>query len=365
MLRAEKTGAERWWVLYGFTCAAGLYTDVLFAFTLFGHLVYLVAMKRTGPLRNASIAFVAAIALYIPWLVTIWTAARAVSFTNEWSSELWPVQMLFEKWLFNVGSVFFDLEYSTVWLGVVLIPILGAAALAALHLAKHGSSAQKWFIASLGLPLIVVFTSGDAVFHAHRSAVTRYGVLLYIALVICMAGFLAEQRIERGRLLRRLAAASILIAALACDVVSARHDIWWSNHQDSEMIPIAQRIDELPAPVVLSPASPHIVYMLSFLLKPDVRLGLANSANRPLHLRGETFVVATPDDERAFAAATHGGRLEAVYRGAYDTTWQLFHRPLKPADAAATGMEGAKFSLWRLRPRNTIDRTSSRRTLDS
>lgn len=358
MLRAESAGRVRWWVLYGLTCTVGLYTDMLFAFTLLGHVVYLVGAHRRFSLSGIAAAIAAAI-LYLPWLIAVSAASGTVSFTNEWSTGVWPFGMLLEKWMFNAGTVFFDLEYAQPWLSVFLVPIVSVAILALVHIARRAKAPEKWFVGALGLPLIVLFAGGDIVLHAHRSAVTRYGVLLYITLLLCTAAFFTDRWRNSHRAWRAIAAC-ILLAAFASDLTSARHAIWWNNHQDAEVISIAQRINADERPLVVSPSDPHLLYMLSFLLRNDVRLRLVDPREKPQAFQRNTFVLATRDDARDFAARRPHMRLVLVYSGTYDAAWQTFHRPLKPADAAATGMNGAKLSLWRIEAAG-LDRAANRR----
>ncbi len=46
-------------------------------------------------------------------------------------------------------------------------------------------------------PVVMLFLP-DLILHQHRSSVTRYGIALWIALIVCVAGFLAA-RTRNGR----------------------------------------------------------------------------------------------------------------------------------------------------------------------
>jgi len=345
LLRAARSSKTSAWILYAFSAAGGLYTSLLFALALCGHLIFVVAVGR-GRKRWAGLAAVAgALALYVPWIRTIVSDSQLVMATNGWSGDTWPVTMLAEKWLFNASVPFFDLEYRWVWAAAIAVPVLLLTLYAVYFTAKNGTAAQRWFIGGMLLPSMVTVGLGDLLLHTHRSAITRYGVIFYLGLLLCMTALLGYKTANARRTAWRVLALSVVTAGLGCCIVSSQSPIWWDNHEDDSIAPVAARVNAAAPAVVIAPAPAELIYTLSFRLKDNVRIMLRAASRKPFSAVSPrpTFIVTTGWLFHVYMMQRHGIVAQPLYVASYGPVWEAFHRPLARSDLEAPGV---KLSMW-------------------
>jgi len=350
LLRAQKVSSAPLWVLYAASVAAGLYANVLFALVLCGHVAYLTGTAKRHELRLGLAAVVAAVILYLPWIFTLCSRAHIVMTANDWSGSPWPIDMLLGKWLFNTGTAFFDLEYRWLWGMVVLFPILLVLAYAVYFTAMNATSRQKWFIAGMVIPSAVTFGLSDLLWHAHRSAVTRYGVFFYLGLLLCMTLLLGYQTATSRRKVWQAVTLSIVAAGLACCIVSSQSPVWWDNHEDDSIAPVAARINAASSPVIVAPAPWGLIYALSFRLEDNVEVMLRYASSKPLSLApsGQFFIVTTGNQFEIYMKQQRGISTRPLYLASYEPVWEAFHRPLSRPDSRAAGASDVKLSMWRV-----------------
>lgn len=275
VLRAIRTDDLRWWIAYGVCCIAAMYTDVLFATVLLSHCVY-VGLRIRGRARVRFAACVAAAAIaFAPWALEIFKHKRAIDLSNAWTAGPWPLSMLLEKWAFNAGTAFFDLEYARAAFAIVLVPIAALVAAALWWNAAILRPAARTMILALLIVPVVTLMLPDLALHSHRSSVTRYEMALWIALTTALAGFLAS------RVRRRTAGGLWLIATTALVVmmgvssaVAASTHVWWDNREDAPNPAIAQVLGAQPSTILVVPGRWARVLALSFYVAPSVRMEL-------------------------------------------------------------------------------------------
>jgi uncharacterized membrane protein len=347
-LRAARTNERGRWIAYAACAAAGLYTDVLFATVLASHAAY--ALWRLRGTRFAAFAASAALALlaFAPWAVVIWQGRATVDRANLWTASAWPFSALAAKWAFGAGSAFFDLEYQHGAYDLVLAPILILVACAVVwNVARAPARIRQLTVALLAAPVGLLFLP-DLILHAHRSSVTRYGIALWTALLVCTAGFLAHRlRASRSRPLWAAVTFALLAAAGVSSAVDVRTPVGWDNRQDAATPQIAGVVNAARDPLVVVPERWTRALDLAFYLKPDVRLLLLPSSSNvePEPRGGITFVLEPDSEAQAFQARSGADRLQRVVAAA-------------PPNAQVTRLRGAgadpdALSLWRLSPPST------------
>ncbi len=340
-LRASRGNANGWWVAYALCSICALYTDVLFITVLVSHAAYAAICMRGKRLAGFAIALAATLVSFAPWAVQIALHRRTIELSNAWTAGPWPLHMLVEKWAFNAGTTFFDLEYAHAKLAAVLAAIFIFTACAVYWNVARAPRAERIMTAALiAAPLLMLFLP-DLVLHQHRSSVTRYGMSLWIALIVCVAGFMAAQlsSMRRRALLWGGAATAVLLASLISSIVDVRSPVWWDNRSDAQNLTIAHILNEQPSTLVVVPGNWARVFDLAFYLHPDVGVQMlpSHAAARPAPGFARAFLLARPTDESAFARSS--GPLQIVYKSQEENAQVRSFR----------GTPGGKeyLSLWR------------------
>jgi len=308
LLRASRTAVKRWWVAYGIFAVLGLYADAMFGVTLLAHAVYAALLLRGSRLRNFIVGVGAALALFLPWLLTMASHADTILWTNRWSAAPWPLAALAKAWMFNAGTAFFDLEYANhrAWIVVLLLAVLTACAIL-WNLTRTAKRSRTLTAALLLLPVLTLL-GPDLLFHAHRSSITRYGMPLWVMLLVCVAGFLAS-RIRLGQSVVRawwtcVAAVLVMLCAVS-SLVDAKSTFGWDNDSTGWIKPVAQQVNASENSLLVIPAYYADVLDFAFYLKPQVRVLVISTLPNPAALRGYRTVyllglpASAPQYERA------------------------------------------------------------------
>lgn len=304
-LRAGRSESRAWWIAYGCCTALALYTDVLAAVTLVAHAAYAALALRGRPLYRFIIAACAAVAAFLPWAAQIYVHRTAIAAENGWTATAWPIAKLLEKWAFNAGTTLWDLEYLHLSLAVVLLPLAVLAAFAIYWNVREAPRRARIFAAaSLAVPAVMLFLP-DVLLHEHRSSVTRYGMPLWIALLVCVAGYLAS-RIRSSRAATQrgswaVVAGIVLALATVSSFVDTRSTVWWDNRQDGTFPMMAAQIDSTPDALVVVPREWARALDLAFYLNPDQRIEIPRAV-APLRIdrgSGAVYVLANERDARS------------------------------------------------------------------
>ncbi len=326
VLRAFERPTWGRWLAYALCAAAGLYTNVEFAFVLGfeGLAVAAFALREPSEPRRARLtglagaAGVAALA-YAPWLRTISGVAGRGAGDVSWAATAYTVRSSLVKWAFNVGASFFDAEFARVALGVVLLPVAALVAYALYRLVKGPGDGfvralALALVASTALPLTLI----DAVRHAHYALVTRYAMSSWTGLEFAVALALAWQLASADVRARRFAvwAFAFAVALGASAVVLDRPYVeWWDDNEHLSERAVADAVAANPGiPIVAGADTSAYVLVLSRYLAPDRALVLVRGA--PLDLpAGPAAYLFLPSERLrrdALAAAGSGASLKNV-----------------------------------------------------
>ncbi len=304
-LRASRTGGPAWWIAYAVCAGLSLYTAVLSVVTIAVHAAYAAVLLRGKRLGGFIAAGSAAILVFLPWAAQIYVHRSAIVAENAWTASPWPLTKLLEKWAFNAGTSLWDLEYLRLWLAVILIPI-GLLVAFALVWSLSGAPrrARIFAAASLAVPAVTLLLP-DVVLHQHRSSVTRYEIPLWIALLTCLAGFLAcrirTSRFPEKRASWAVAAAIVLGLAAVSSFVDTRSSVWWDNRQDGALPAMAEQINTVPHALIVVPRQWPRALDLAFYLDADARIEIPRTA-APLRVpRGydAVYLIANSADSRS------------------------------------------------------------------
>lgn len=345
LLRAAKLRSRNLWMLYAAVCVAGLYTDVLFVLVLLGHAAYAFLALRGSSRRSSIVALTVAAAAFVPWAILINRGHSGIESVNAWTATSWPLRMIVEKWIFNVGTTFFDLEYAHAAYAVVLVPILLIAGYALYRLFRYGTLEQRTAIAALIVPSILFIALPDLALHHHRSTVTRYGMPIYLALIVAVAAMLANRVLARS--LGAAAAAFILVCcAFSSSLVDVNSAVWWDNHGDADNLKMAAIVNSAPGALVVVHKNVDRMVSFGLHLHNDIHVQPFPQATAAAPAGGyeNTFLFGRNGDAAAYRHLLGGNRVVPLFVARESNTQiQSFRRSSGHADA------GDSLSLWLLK----------------
>jgi uncharacterized membrane protein len=312
LLRAARADRTSWWIAYGVCLVAGMYTDTLFFTVLISHAIFAAIRLRGRRLGCFSVSLAVAIAAFAPWAAQIALHRRAIELSNAGTQSAWPLRMLVEKWIFNAGTTFFDVEFARASLAIVLIYVFGLVVLALYWNARAAARIRVMALSLVAVPAALFLP--DLLLHQHRSTVTRYGMALWVALLVCVAGFLAA-RLRKGWDRRAWLVLSALLLAIGVtsSVVDVRSSVWWDNRGDAQNIALSALLNRPPPPLVVIPGNWARVLAMTVYLNPDVTFQMVglHSVVRPRPGYPRALLLARTQEAAAFKR--HGIALAAMF----------------------------------------------------
>ena len=281
-VRASRTGGRFTWLAYAASLAIGMYTHAFFALVIAAHAVttlYLTITRQTVNWRAFLLSVLAAGFAYAPWVQTIIHNRQTVEATNTWFAAAVPAPVYLYKWLFNVGSVFFDAEFANMLFSIALLPLAVLVAWSLYVLSRTDDRRLGAFVLALfsatAIPLLVL----DILLHQSRATAGRYLVPAYVAINLAVAYWLAL-RLSDGRARARVASALtclLLFMGIVSWGVSARATSWYTASSDAPVLPIAREITKRPDALILTNDS-DLALQLSNYLRPTDRFIITSSA---------------------------------------------------------------------------------------
>ncbi len=277
--------------------------------------LYLALRVSTAPPRRrieAAAALALGVIAFAPWLAVMVAGSRTAAADTGWTAGRLSAPLYAGKWLFNAGSVFFDLDYLTLALVPVVLVLLAAALWSAWAFARTVPARQWVFVALLGGVSALALLGPDLVLHQSRAGQSGYLTPLWLAFELAVAGGLTPALLGAGRrrAFARAATVSILAAGIVSCAVGAYARTWWiaSNEKTLPAIAAALR-NESRATIVyvvdddtLLEILPLARADLGFALHPAIDASALRSAARP-------FVIAKPF---AVAGSPVAARLRSI-----------------------------------------------------
>jgi len=360
LLRALAAPSALRWAGYALSLAVGLYTDVVFVYTLAAHAIFVVLAYRRE-LRRELIPFAlavgAALVAFMPWIAALVLGRAAITNNNYLGMPL-ALKLFALKWIFNAGAVFFDLDYEWHAAAVLLVPIFGVTVAGAFLLVRQSADRRAWlFVAVLGATTAMAFLLPDVLRHESRSTASRYLIPTWLACE-CAAAYAivcwtrSPRRRVRGA--GALALGGFVVVGLASASVAAQREYWWGDAGIAPIGPITRAIGAARPPVTVVFVSDQGAWdfgpvLLAASVDPSVRLAYLRadeSLTKP-RMPGSVFVL-DPTAASLARFKRSGWRAQPAYRYIVDDAAVAALRREaagnRAADAAAVTA-----SLWRLR----------------
>jgi uncharacterized membrane protein len=259
LLRAVRTQRIVWWAAYALCAVAGLYADALFAFVIVAHALAAPfvdrAKMRTSLLRLGAALAVALLA-YAPWIAALRAGyGHGMITNNAYLAAGLPLKLFALKWIFNIGTLFYDADYvapKTVVLALPGFAALVACAIACARRIKDRSS--LYVVAALAIVPLLALVAPDILHHQQRSTASRYSVPLWVAAYATLGVGLASAYEAGHRTLRAASLGFVLFTAVTgfgSFAVSSKHAWWWVDGSAALIAPLASAIDAAHDPLVI------------------------------------------------------------------------------------------------------------------
>ncbi len=305
------------WVAYVALVSFGIYNHTMFVIVLFSQGLYALLAgwihRKSQPTWRGFPALWAQylgalttiLLLFSPWLITILTTLRALSYTTSWVTDSIPTSQVLQQWLLGICSPFFDrgdlkffrvigdaeVGQITYWPYLLLLTgLLGSLVYLYRHAPRHASIL---LLCIIGGPVLWLLLP-DLLLGGQRSITPRYWLAAYSALSIALAYVFAQllSRPASLRQFRELAAPSRLGAYLWPGLLAVMFTLqlssclnilqastWWSKYP-YDFPEVAAAINAVDRPLVISDqtgANPGYLISLSYMIKPGVDLQLVQS----------------------------------------------------------------------------------------
>ncbi|MDQ2909335.1 MAG: hypothetical protein M3R44_08315 [Candidatus Eremiobacteraeota bacterium] len=352
------SGRPDWrrWALFAALTAGGLYTDVIYLYILPAQALYVVAVYRDD-VKRAVLPFVAAaaagLAAFAPWLMVLVEHAALIT-NNTYLGAPLPAQAIVLKWLFNLGAVFFDLDYLRHASAIIVLPILALAGWGVAQLVRRRPAAATYVLA-LGFVTAAAFVIPDLAQHESRSTAARYLIPTWIALESAVAFALYVGLRSTKGLLRTVAAVGfggLLSCGILSASVSATHEFWWADSSVAPIGPMARAVRAARAPVTVifrdeKPIWNFAPMELANEVPPQTRLQLLTDHAPPVVVAGGTTFLLDPSTALRRAVSAGGRRLTEVYAQPVADDLGTLRRATSVA-RARDGFVDVRSSLWRV-----------------
>jgi uncharacterized membrane protein len=311
------------WTVFAALTAGGLYTDTIYLLMLLAQVIYVVVAYRREVRDRVlpfAIAATLAVAVFAPWLLMLIAHARTVT-NNTYLGTPLPLEAIALKWFFNVGAVFFDLDYVRHASAVVVLPLLVLAGFGLVSVMRERPLAGGYLLA-IGLVTAAAFVLPDLLYHESRSTAARYLIPTWIALEGVVAYGLWKLYVDE-RFNYRALAVSLFAAVLLCGVgsaaVSATHEAWWGDDSVAPIGPMARAIRAAQSPVTVvfrygQPEFNLAPVEVANEIPPNTRFELLTRNQLPTFkaTSGDTFLL-DPSAELRRAVMARGAQLHEVY----------------------------------------------------
>jgi uncharacterized membrane protein len=333
-LRAARRTSFLSWFLYALVSIAGLYTDALFLLVIVAQVLAVVFAARGR--RSALLGFAASLILiaaaFVPWVLALtygWT--HGIVTNNVYLGAGLSLKPFVLKWIFNIGTLFYDADYLYPKSAVLIIPGILALVLAFIACGRRlREDPAIVLVFTLATVAIVGLVLPDLLHHEQRSTASRYLIPLWVACYAALAVGLARSLRSTRAWVRGTSVAFLVLTAatgFGSFAISATHDTWWIDGSTAPMGAIARAVAATKDPVIIyhstwGPGRPgpelwdFSVVMLADVVAPSTRFvqyGRDEAASMPA-LSG-SLLLLDPTDGAIDALRARGDRVEKIAGG--------------------------------------------------
>jgi uncharacterized membrane protein len=257
-----------WWISYAVASIFALYTSILSATFLAGHLAYVLICHK-HLLMKLFVTQVVMFIAYMPWLYFLYSVRDAIQSGMSWhhtyaQPSIFSLELLFFQMIgwarsFTYFSDFTD--YFVLYTGKLQQELYLALFVDLLtlciifycirHLIRKSSKEVKWFLIAIVAPLFLFFYLSDVIRHGLTSVLWRYQVLNMVGVIIVVSNLLTD-KIREGRPLFICLYCSLVILGVISTARIAEERCWNTSPDCPSIINVAKIINQETSPLILT-----------------------------------------------------------------------------------------------------------------
>ncbi|MGF1479038.1 MAG: hypothetical protein ACFB4I_06055 [Cyanophyceae cyanobacterium] len=273
LLRALRLNTRSSWSLYTATIILGLYSHLLFIFSIVGHGIYIGLTQRGKGLAYGRSLFVAA-AAFMPWLIVILNNLNHVGNMAAEVQKATDLAYLSDRWFRNINQAVFNANLGSANLIVVLLT--GYVLWFLYRTAPKRTSLL--ILTWVGVTALALMLP-DLILGGTRSTRVRYVIPCYLGIQMAAIYWIQAQppwvKTRWQKLSRGLIILFLVLSAIA-STIAAQSELTWNKHYSKSKYyrEAAQAINQSERPLVISDAFVNDILTTSYRLAPHVHLKL-------------------------------------------------------------------------------------------
>lgn len=241
LLAANRSQKKIYWLAYGLSVSAGLYSFLFFLPFLFAHALFQISAWRRSKNQQVKLFIVAAtlgFLTFLPWLMNILFRSQKVDDLNQWSSKPVSASIYLQSMVLNASRLFADFNLQSFqplpisnWpIMTCIVFIFSVIIFSLVYTAKSLSAERKvLFISTFAIPLLFLL-SMDALRGGIHALVGRHLMPTWIAVYLAVGfsiGTYMKSAQKRFRLLARIAFGAIIILSIQFNLNYLPEKRWW------------------------------------------------------------------------------------------------------------------------------------------
>lgn len=266
-LLAIKQNKILWWSIYAIASILALYTSLLSALFIFGHLVFILLYQKALRIRFACCLLLIVLA-YLPWVYFLYTVREAIFTGMSW-------QVYDHASVFSLEYIFFQLlgwtrafSYLVDWIPyfqlfsgtlnpdlliglLVDMIVLSLIFYAIWYLATKSPKETKRVLILIILPLFLFFYISDTIRNGLTSVLWRYHIVNMVGIILVVT-ILLNDKISKGKLLFIGVYFGLIILGIGSTLNIAEKRCWNTSTDCPSVIDIAQVISQSAKPLIIT-----------------------------------------------------------------------------------------------------------------
>lgn len=284
LLRGLRVGTVASWLIYALALAASLYTFLFSIWMAVAHAIYVLALAKfrfSSTVTAYLLATLLALAAFSPW---IWIAGQnlnQIETVTDWTTHNRSIVTLATSWASMLGRLFYD-RGTTALDRTIQVNFIVLIALAFHTLCRHTPKSVWLLLVTLTVVPISALVLPDLLEGGRRSTAPRYLIPALCSIQLTVAYLLATKTIishskqgaggSKTQQRWRWITAAVLTAGILSNLTIAQAPTWWIKPHNQDNLAIAQTINPLTHPLLISDAETADLLSLSYVLDADTDL---------------------------------------------------------------------------------------------
>jgi uncharacterized membrane protein len=266
-LLAIKQNKILWWTSYIIASILALYTSLLSALFIIGHLIYILLYQKALRMKFTFCLLLTVLA-YLPWLYFLFTEREAIITGMSWHvydhASVFSLEYIFFQLLGWVRAFtylvdwtpYFQLFSGTLIPGLLVgllvdIIVLGFIFYAIWYLATKSPKETKRVLILIILPLFLFFYISDIIRNGLTSIVWNYHIVNMVGIILVVTILLTD-KIRKGKLLFVGFYLGLIIMGISTTLKTAEKRCWNTTPDCPSVIEIARVISQSSKPLIIT-----------------------------------------------------------------------------------------------------------------